>query len=91
MAETDQKTVLERVIGFINEMDDRLEAARARWGEFVPEEYEAIVNIVDEGLDKIVDFLTPFSEEQPIRTLLGRIRERLQARRAAREAKKAGA
>ena len=91
MADAEQKTVLERVIGFINEMDDKLEAALAQYGDFVPEELRPTLNIVDEGLDKIVGFLTPFAEEQPIRTLLGRIRERLQARRAAREAKKAGA
>ena len=91
MADADQKTVLERVIEFINEMDNKLEAALAQYGDFIPEELRPTLNIVDEGLDKIVGFLTPFSEEQPIRTLLGRIRERLQARRAAREAKKAGA
>ena len=91
MADAEQKTVLERVIGFINEMDDKLEAALAQYGDFIPDELRPTLNIVDEGLDKIVEFLTPFSEEQPIRTLLGRIRERLQARRAAREAKKAGA
>ena len=91
MADTEQKTILERVIGFINEMDDNLEAALAQYGDFIPDELRPTLNIVDEGLDKIVAFLTPFSEEQPIRTLLGRIRERLQARRAAREAKKAGA
>ena len=91
MADADQKTVLERVIEFINEMDNKLEAALAQYGDFIPDELRPTLNIVDEGLDKIVEFLTPFSEEQPIRTLLGRIRERLQARRAAREAKKAGA
>ena len=91
MAEAEQKTVLERVIGFINEMDDKLEAALAQYGDFIPTELRPTLNIIDEGLDKIVNFLTPFAEEQPIRTLLGRIRERLQARRAAREAKKAGA
>ena len=91
MANEEQKTVLERVIEFINEMDNKLEAALAQYGDFIPDELRPTLNIVDEGLDKIVGFLTPFAEEQPIRTLLGRIRERLQARRAAREAKKAGA
>lgn len=90
MADAEQKTVLEKVIAALNEMDDKLEAARAQWGEFVPDEFDSVINIVDEGLDKIVDFLTPFAEEQPIRTLIGRIRERLIARRAARTARKAG-
>lgn len=84
MAHTDSP-VLERVIDFINNLDDRLEEARARYGEFIPPEYEAVIAVVDDSLDRLVEVLTPFAEEQPIRAFFRRISERVQARRARRQ------
>lgn len=80
--ETPASRPIDKVIEFINDMDDKLEAALVQYGDFIPDDFRPILKVVDEGLDKIVDFLTPFAENQPVRTFIEKIRERIAARRA---------
>lgn len=84
----DEEGIIGKVVEFIDELDDKLEAKLAEYSaerEFLPEELNQLIDTVDESLDKLADLLRPYAEGRPFKSFIDKIVERVRARKAARQ------
>lgn len=79
-------SLIDKAIDWLEDFDTRLEQKLAEHGDTIPDELLEFANFVDENLDRFIEILQDFAERRPVRNLIHKLKERIAAIKARRQA-----